>query len=151
HRRIATELRRRGRKEGKQGGAADRLRLAEDVDLDALPGDDPGPDEAAWRAFRSEAVARAVEALPEPQRRALRLPFFEDLSPEETAAALHPPVGTAKTRIRAGLKKLGPALAVLALAAALAWITREEHETGRRKERALVMVTASDAERLRLG
>ncbi len=139
-RRIVNELRRRARK-----GSGD------DVDLDTLPADDPGPDEAAWRAYRSEVVARAVEALPEAQRRALRLAFFEDLSHEEIAAMLLDlPLGTAKTRIRSGLKKLGPALAVLALAAALLWIARSERSARGRQERALSMVTAIDAERLRL-
>jgi hypothetical protein len=63
---------------------------------------------------------------------------------------LHLPLGTAKTRIRSGLKRLGPALAVLALAAALIWIASDEHLARGRQERALTMVTASDAERLRL-
>ena len=138
-RRIANELRRRSRKGG-----------GEDVDLDSLPTGDPGPDEAAWRAYRSDVVARAVEALPEGQRRALRLAFFEDLSHEEIASMLHLPLGTAKTRIRSGLKKLGPALAALALAAALVWLASDEHRARGRDERALALVTASDAERLRL-
>ncbi len=98
-------------------------------------------------------MEHAIEALPEPQRRALRLAFFEDLSHEEVASMLRLPVGTAKTRIRSGLKnlrKLAPALAALAIAAALAWIAREEHAARAQKDRALAMVTASDADRLRL-
>ena len=59
------------------------------------------------------------------------------------------PLGTAKTRIRSGLKKLGVAVAVLALAA-LVWVERDQRAARARGDRALAMVTSSDAERLRL-
>jgi hypothetical protein len=47
-----------------------------------------------------------VEALPPAQRRAVDLVFFEDLTHEQVATELHLPLGTAKTRIRAGLRQL---------------------------------------------
>jgi RNA polymerase sigma-70 factor, ECF subfamily len=58
------------------------------------------PDEALWAKHRSSAIRAAVDALPAPQRRALSLAFFDELSHEQVAAALSIPVGTAKTRIR---------------------------------------------------
>ena len=58
------------------------------------------------------------------QREALDLTLFEDRTNTEVAARLHVPLGTAKTRIRTGLRrlrgKLAPFTATLALAAVLA-------------------------------
>lgn len=86
---------------------------AEDLDL-AAP--DPLPDEAFWRDYRSRAVAQALAALPESQRRALRLAYFADLSHEGVADALRIPLGTAKTRIRSGLRGMSSHLGALVAA-----------------------------------
>lgn len=113
HLRVINELRRRGRRpaivpdpEGEQ--------------LGAVPDEAPQPDEAAWREFRRTAVQEAVAALPPAQRQALSLAYFDDLTHEQIAAFLGLPLGTAKTRIRAGVQKLRVTLvAVLAVALAL--------------------------------
>ncbi len=64
------------------------------------PGDDGGlaPDCAA--------VRRALAGLPEPQREALFLGYFEGLSCTEIATRVGVPVGTVKTRVATALAKL---------------------------------------------
>ena len=56
------------------------------------------------------AVRSALAALPEPQRRALELAYFEGLSQSEIAARLSEPLGTIKTRMQLGMKKLRESL-----------------------------------------
>lgn len=63
----------------------------------------------ADRAIQSEeqrAVRSALAELPEPQRVALELAYFEGLSQTEIAARLDEPLGTIKTRMQLGMKKL---------------------------------------------
>lgn len=71
-----------------------------------------GPDECvdavgdAIRSEQSEVVRRALAELPEEQRRALLLAYFEGLTQTEIAARLGAPLGTIKTRMRSGMLKL---------------------------------------------
>lgn len=63
----------------------------------------------ADKAIQSEertAVRGALAELPEPQRIALELAYFEGLSQSEIAAKLGEPLGTIKTRMQLGMKKL---------------------------------------------
>ena len=64
-----------------------------------------GADTAIQSEERS-AVRRALAELPEPQRVALELAYFEGLSQSEIAARLGEPLGTIKTRMQLGMKKL---------------------------------------------
>jgi RNA polymerase sigma-70 factor (ECF subfamily) len=57
-------------------------------------------------AERGRIVRKALLNLPEEQRRALFLAYFEGLSQSEIAARLSTPLGTVKTRVRSGLIKL---------------------------------------------
>ena len=52
------------------------------------------------------AVRSALADLPEAQRTALQLAYFEGLSQSEIAERLHEPLGTIKTRMQLGMKKL---------------------------------------------
>ncbi|HEX7313535.1 MAG TPA: sigma-70 family RNA polymerase sigma factor [Pyrinomonadaceae bacterium] len=67
-------------------------------------------DEEAIRAERAEAVRAALAELPEEQRQVLLLAYLDGMSQSEIAAAKNQPLGTVKTRTRAGLKRLSEAL-----------------------------------------
>ncbi len=150
HYRIANELRRRSRRPQVHADP-DGERLA------SIPEPGPGQSEEIWNAYRQAALRRALEELPPPQRQALGLAFFEQLSHDEIASALKLPLGTAKSRIRAGLRslrlRLAPLIAAVAGAAILG-VFASRLLSGRaelaRGDRALTMLTSSDAQALRL-
>src|SRR5258707_6665458 len=64
-----------------------------------------GADDAIESEERM-AVRGALAELPEPQRLALALAYFEGLSQSEISAKLGEPLGTIKTRMQLGMKKL---------------------------------------------
>ncbi|MHB8732391.1 MAG: sigma-70 family RNA polymerase sigma factor [bacterium] len=149
HYRILNELRRRSRQpqleEDPEG-----LRLA------AVPDPMPGPDEVfASEAQRAE-VREALAALPEAQRRALEMAFVEGLTHEQVAKSLELPLGTTKTRIRAGLQRLraglAPAIAVLLVAAGIGAVVGIRNEQAARAldGRALALLTSSETVAIRL-
>jgi RNA polymerase sigma-70 factor (ECF subfamily) len=67
-------------------------------------------EEEAILAERAEVVRSALGELPEEQRQVLVLAYLEGMSQSEIAAAKNQPLGTVKTRTRAGLKKLSESL-----------------------------------------
>ena len=74
-----------------------------------LPVADPGEQTAPWdedRAWTAWEVARAVTGLPEDQRRVVELAYANQMTQSEIAAELGIPLGTVKTRLYAGLRKL---------------------------------------------
>ncbi|HLT19033.1 MAG TPA: sigma-70 family RNA polymerase sigma factor [Thermomicrobiales bacterium] len=63
-------------------------------------------EEAAEAADLRIRIRTAMVTLPEAQREAIELAFFAGLSQREISAHLDVPLGTIKTRMRLGLKKL---------------------------------------------
>lgn len=64
------------------------------------------PDTQAILSDERERVRRALETLTPEQRQAIEMAFFEGLTHSEVAEALSAPLGTIKTRIRTGMKRM---------------------------------------------
>lgn len=76
-------------------------------EVESLDPADPGDVEAEVdRTQRQKLVRWAVTQLPEDQKQALGLAYFQGLSHLEIAETLGEPLGTVKTRIRLGMRKL---------------------------------------------
>ncbi len=102
--RAIDRLRRRGR----------RVRLLRDHHESAPP---PTPlatphDEVTLAQY-SQRVQRALAALPDTERRALEIAYYQGLTQAEIADDLETPLGTVKSWTRRGLKSLQHALADL--------------------------------------
>jgi RNA polymerase sigma-70 factor (ECF subfamily) len=63
-------------------------------------------DDAVFARLDAERVRAALASLPEEQRGPIELGFFGGITHEEIARRTATPLGTVKTRIRAGLRKL---------------------------------------------
>ena len=70
------------------------------------PSTETGPAEVAEREWLSFTVHAALERLPERERQVLELAYWSELSQSEIASYLDVPLGTVKTRTRAGLARL---------------------------------------------
>ena len=74
--------------------------------FDVVPDPAPEPEAAYSQAAQRLAVRRALASLPDEQREAVRLAFYEGLTHQAIAERQHLPLGTVKTRVRLGLRKL---------------------------------------------
>lgn len=93
--------------------AIDRLRkedrrpdVAEAVDVEAewrpaMSNPGSGSEEARWRSLYF-----ALHDIPDEQRQAIALAYYQDMSHSQIAEYLGIPLGTVKTRIRLGMQKL---------------------------------------------
>jgi RNA polymerase sigma-70 factor (ECF subfamily) len=150
HYQILNELRRRSRRP-QIDPDPDSVQMAE------FPDESLGPAEVIWQDYRRATLQAAFAQLPLPQRQALGLAFFEDLTHEQIASVLNLPLGTAKTRIRTGLQtlrgKLIPQMTALATAGILIFLGVRYHAENiawQRTERAFELLTNSDTVNIRL-
>jgi RNA polymerase sigma-70 factor (ECF subfamily) len=88
-----------------------RVRTLTTVPLDAVPepSHDDGRDIAETVGHRDQ-LTRALAVLPAPQREAIELAYYADLTQREIADHLHIPLGTVKARTSRGLHRLSAIL-----------------------------------------
>jgi RNA polymerase sigma-70 factor, ECF subfamily len=71
----------------------------------------PDPEASLDAVWLREVVRRALVAMPEPERQAIELAYYQELTQSEIAARLGWPLGTVKTRTRRALTRLRGILA----------------------------------------
>jgi RNA polymerase sigma-70 factor (ECF subfamily) len=96
----------------RQRRAVRRMRLEEQ--LAAMPSD--GEEFRFPDPIESDRVRSALLALPVEQRAALELAYYEGKTQTEIAAELGEPLGTIKSRVKLGLRKLASTLESLSIA-----------------------------------
>ena len=82
-----------------------RTRAEEDLALSA-PTSSRDVEDEAWSRVVSEQVRGALVALPAAQREALTLAYYGGYTQREVAALTSTPLGTVKTRMLAGMRRL---------------------------------------------
>ena len=95
--------------------AIDRVRFETRKKRLGAEGGEPGLESANGQDVldgkqRAQAVQAALTVLTADERAAIEAAFFSELTHAEVAARLNQPLGTVKTRIRAGLQKLRQAM-----------------------------------------
>jgi RNA polymerase sigma factor (sigma-70 family) len=95
---------------------AERRRIGAEADRQAVspPGDDPAA--AAWNQIVAAEVRAALQKLPENQRRSLALAYFGGYTQSQIAELTGVPLGTVKTRMFTGMRRMRVLLASLAAA-----------------------------------
>jgi RNA polymerase sigma-70 factor, ECF subfamily len=84
-------------------------RRADALDPEIEPSGSSAADDAELRSRRAQ-VQRALAQLPDDQRRPIELAYYGGLSQSELAEQLDLPLGTVKSRMFTGLKRLGELL-----------------------------------------
>lgn len=101
-----------------RGRTLDRLRarhtregyIRSGFDVDTTSSRECPPDRAFETRDRINVVDAALDVLPETDRRAIQLAYYEGLTHSEIADRLDVPLGTAKTQLRRGMQTLRTAM-----------------------------------------
>jgi len=87
----------------RRGRLKNETALPETLDL---PSENISPERHSEETQRRRRILAALQTLPQEQREVLLLAFFSGLTHSELATRLAQPLGTVKTRLRAGMMKL---------------------------------------------
>jgi RNA polymerase sigma-70 factor, ECF subfamily len=91
----------------RRGTRPDHTSLAwDDLPLNVTPVAAGDPENMTELSLLQKRVRDAIATLPAEQKKALALAYFKGLTHREIAELLGNPLGTVKTRIRAGMQKL---------------------------------------------
>lgn len=74
--------------------------------LSMLPAGADDPEDATELSMEQKRIQKALANLPEDQRQAVALAYFQGMTHTEIAETLKVPLGTVKTRIRLAMQKL---------------------------------------------
>ena len=74
--------------------------------LEVRESDAPAVDDEVWTVLRGERVRDALAELPQAQREALVLAYFGGYTQREIAGLTSTPLGTVKTRMLAGMRRM---------------------------------------------
>lgn len=86
-----------------------KRRTSADV-LEATESTAPDVEDAVWSLLRRERVREVLAELPDPQREALTLAYFGGYTQREIAGLTATPLGTVKTRMLAGMRRMRSSL-----------------------------------------
>jgi len=78
--------------------------------LEGQESEAPKVDEQVWSQFRRERVREVLRTLPAAQREALALAYFGGYTQREIAGLTATPLGTVKTRMLAGMRRMKESL-----------------------------------------
>jgi RNA polymerase sigma-70 factor (ECF subfamily) len=95
------------RHRGKEGRSRQDRPIEE---VEYLLGESDDPHTQAVEHLQAAQIKAAIEQLPDEQREAITLAFFNGLTHQEIAERIGAPLGTVKGRMRLGLKKMREAL-----------------------------------------
>ena len=87
-----------------------RKRRTTDDTLEVRADEAPPVDDAVWSLLRRQRVREVLQTLPEPQREALTLAYFGGYTQREIAGLTSTPLGTVKTRMLAGMRRMAGSL-----------------------------------------
>lgn len=93
-----------------------KRRTTDDV-LETRESESPQVEDAVWSLLRRERVREVLQTLPDAQREALTLAYFGGYTQREIAGLTDTPLGTVKTRMLAGMRRMRDSLDGLSNAA----------------------------------